>query len=115
MTNRFAHTTGCIQLLLKQSENTDFDEQTHRCKTQIRILYGRSRILLLAIALGSTLFVSLLVIALFTTFFVNIDLQGIIIILFTVSLICLVASVVLFIQNISLTLKALTEKLRGQM
>jgi hypothetical protein len=119
MTNRFAHTTDRIRILLKSlHEDAEFDEQNyHRRAVQIRILYRRSRILLLAIslALGSILFVSLLVTALFTTFFVNIDLQGTVIMLFTVSLLCLVASIVLFIQDMSLALKALTEELRGQM
>jgi hypothetical protein len=119
MTNRFAHTTDRIRILLKSlHDDTEIDQQNyHRRKAQIRILYRRSRILLLAIslALGSILFVSLLVTALFTTFFVNIDLQGTVIMLFTVSLLCLVASIVLFIQDMSLALKALTEELRGQM
>lgn len=119
MTNRFAHTTDRIRILLKSlHDDTEFDQQSyHRLKSQIRILYRRSRILLLSIslALGSILFVSLLVTALFTTFFVNIDLQGTVIMLFAVSLLCLVASIVLFIQDMSLALKALTEELRGQM
>jgi len=116
MTNRFAHTTDRIRLLIKQLEDSNYDEQDHRRRVQIRILYRRSRVLLLAIslALASILFVSLLVTALFSTFFINIDLQGTVIILFTVSLLCLVASVVLFIQDMSLALKALTEELRGQ-
>jgi len=122
MTNRFAHTTDRIRLLVKQLEDSsydesNYDEQDHRRRVQIRILYRRSRVLLLAIslALASILFVSLLVTALFSTFFINIDLQGAVIMLFTVSLLCLVVSVILFIQDMSLALKALSEELRGQM
>lgn len=117
MTNRFAHTTDRIRLLVKQLEGSDYDEPDHRRRVQIRILYRRSRVLLLAIslALGSILFVSLLVTALFSTFFIQVNLQGTVVILFTISLLCLVASVVLFIQDMSLALKALTEELKGQM
>lgn len=117
MTNRFAHTTDRIRLLVKQMDYLEEDPQNYRQKVQIRILYRRSRILLLAIsfALASVLFVSLLITTLFSTLFLEVNLQGTVIVLFTVSLLCLVVSVLLFIQDMSLALKALKEELRGQL
>jgi hypothetical protein len=83
---------------------------------QITILYRRSRILLFAIgfALGSVLLAGLLVISLFAIHFFRTDLQDVIVVLFVLSLICLVIGVLFFIRDMSLSLQALREELRGR-
>ncbi|MGF1499463.1 MAG: DUF2721 domain-containing protein [Elainellaceae cyanobacterium] len=114
MTNRFGRTTDRLRSLVKQIHQANYDH-AERIAAQIRILYWRSRLLLLAIsfALASVLFVSLLVVTLFGIYLLNLGLESLVVGLFIVSLICLVTSVLLFIQDMSLSLKALREELRG--
>lgn len=115
MTNRFARTTDRVRVLSKQMKSDDY-EYANRTAIQIRILYQRSRILLLAIsfALLSVLFVSCLVVLLFGVYLIGIDLHHLVIGLFVVSLVCLVISIILFIRDMSLSLKALREEVRGR-
>ncbi|MEB3360322.1 MAG: DUF2721 domain-containing protein [Synechococcales bacterium] len=114
MTNRFGRTTDRLRSLIKQINQANYDH-TERIAAQIRILYWRSRLLLLAIsfALASVLFVSLLVVTLFSIYLLGLGLEGVVVGLFIISLMCLVTSVLLFIQDMSLSLKALREELRG--
>lgn len=114
MTNRFGRTTDRLRSLVKQIHQANYDH-AERIAAQIRILYWRSRLLLLAIsfALASVLFVSLLVVTLFGIYLLNLGLESLVVGLFIISLICLVTSVLLFIQDMSLSLKALREELRG--
>lgn len=116
MTNRFAHTTDRARFLVSQVREAEH-EGKERIANQIRILYKRSRVLLLAIsfALASVLFASLLIISLFSLYLLQVTLQSLVIGLFVISLICLVISVSLFIQDMSLSLKALREELRGRL
>lgn len=116
MTNRFAHTTDRARSLSKQLKQESEDE-AERLTTQIRILYNRCKILLLTIsfALASVFFISLLIVALFVTYILGINTHTVVIVLFVLSLICLVISLALFIRDMTLSLKALGEELRDRL
>ncbi len=116
MTNRFARTTERARSLIAKRAGAD-PEQHSRLDVQIRILYRRSRILLLStcLALTSVLLAALLIVALFAHYLAAVNLYHVVIALFVLSLTSLVASLVLFIKDMTLSLQALKEELRGQL
>lgn len=113
MTNRFAQTTHRARQLGRQIKETK-NEEAARILSQIRLLYRRLRIQLLAIslALGSVFFVSLLITALFADYAFNLNLHLAVIVLFVLSLACLVSSLALFIRDMTMSLGAIKEELR---
>ena len=113
MTNRFARTTDRARVLASQRTGAD-DAQRARLEAQIRILYRRSRILLLSttLALTSVLFAALMVIALFIHYLSAPNLEYLVVSLFAVSLTSLVVSLLLFIRDMTLSLRALREELQ---
>ena len=116
MTNRFARTTERARSLAAERAGAD-DIQRSRLDVEVRILYRRSRILLLStsLALTSVLLAAFLIIALFLHYLAAVNLHDPILTLFVLSLASLVASLVLFIQDMTLSLRALREELRDQL
>ncbi len=110
MTNRFARTTDRARALAREVEEKNIaTDDVNNLKAQIGILYKRSKILMFSIsfAITSIFFVSLLIIALFSASTLGLHINIIITIFFVLSLISLTISLVLFIKEISLSLKAL--------
>lgn len=114
MTNRFAHTTDRARQLAKQVRDASDDEAAH-LSAQIKILYRRLRLQLLAIslALASVFCLSLLITALFAVYMLNANLHNVVVALFVLSLICLVLSLAFFIRDMTLSLGAVKDELRG--
>lgn len=110
MTNRFARTTDRARALAREIEEKNIaTDDVNNLKAQIGILYKRSKILMFSIsfAIASIFFVSLLIIALFSASLLGLHINIIITIFFVLSLISLTISLILFIKEISLSLKAL--------
>jgi hypothetical protein len=116
MTNRFARTTDRARTLAKDVRN-DPHAVPEIVNREIRILYRRSRILLVAIslALGSIFLVSVLIISLFASSIFGLDLHYWAGLLFALSLLALIASLALFIQDMSLSLSALKLELKDHL
>jgi hypothetical protein len=116
MTNRFARTTDRARELARAArhESPDLAANLH---IQIQILYRRSQILLYAIslALASVFFVSVVIVSLFVGSVLNLDQHIWIGILFTMSLLSLAASLVLFIHDMTLALQALKLELKDHL
>lgn len=114
MTNRFGRTADRARILVAQLNEAAPQEREY-LDTQIRILYRRSGILRAAILLASAsiLFASLLIVALFTAFLVGTRIENYAVLLFAMSFLGLIASVVLFIQDMRLALAALRLEVRG--
>jgi Protein of unknown function (DUF2721) len=114
MTNRFSHTADRERHLADQRYKVE-GEARRRTESQIRILHRRLRALLLAIglALGSVLLAALLILTLFATYLLSIQFRAVFIVLFTLTLLSLILSVVIFMRDMSLALKALEEELPG--
>lgn len=112
MTNRFARTTDRARALAALRDSAD-DAKRPSIDRQIRILYRRSRLLLwsTSLALTSVLFAALLIVTLFATYLLELDLHALVVALFVLSLACLVASLVFFIKDMSLSLRALRAEL----
>jgi hypothetical protein len=111
MTNRFGQTTGRARTLVARRLAATDEAHRVRLDTQIRILYRRARILMIAIclALVSVLLAAVLIMTLFVHFLGAADLRVLAVVVFVLSLLSLMASLVLFIQDMTLSLKALRE------
>jgi hypothetical protein len=116
MTNRFARTTDRARMLAKEAKLSSGSEATN-ATYQIKILYRRSRILLVTIslALSSILMVSVLIMSLFASSIFNLDLHIAGGILFALSLLLLLASLALFIYDMTLALSALRLELKDHL
>jgi len=116
MTNRFGRTTDRARALALEAR-TSPHAAAENLRIQVRILYRRSRILLVAIslALASVFFASLLVISLFAGSVFNLDLHIWGGVLFTLSLLSLTLSLVLFIHDMTVALRALRLELHDHL
>ena len=112
MTNRFSHASNRLRTLAEAWRRSQ--ELRSQITPQIRILNRRLRILLIAIALGlgCVLLISLLIVTLFASYLFYINLRGLVVCLFALSLATLVTSLALFIRDMTLALAALKEELR---
>ncbi len=113
MTNRFARTTDRARALAKDA-GTETKIEHDTLRSEIRILYRRSRILLVSIslALGSIFLVSTLIISLFASAIFNLDLHLWGGALFALSLGTLLLSLMLFIYDMTVSLNALRLELK---
>lgn len=113
MTNRYGRAIDRIRSLHSQTEPVAILANT---KKQIACLYDRCRLLQTAIALAilSILLVSLTIVFLYCTQLFNLELTYLAILSFTVGIVSLVVSLVFFIQDIKLSLKALKIELKGR-
>jgi len=113
MTNRFSHAQDRLRHLADEWRKVDVTSKD-RVAGQIRIFRRRLNILMVAIAFGlvCVLLTALLIITLFANYLFGTTFRGLIVVLFAVSQVALVVSLVLFIRDMSLALNALDEDLR---
>jgi hypothetical protein len=113
LTNRFARTTDRARTLARDIKNEAAGDAAS-ANVQIRILYRRSQILLVAIslALTSIFFVSVLIISLFAGSILGLDIYLYGGLLFALSLVALIISLILFIYDMTLALNALRLELK---
>jgi hypothetical protein len=113
MTNRFSHAQDRLRHLADEWRKVDVSSKD-RVAGQIRIFRRRLNILMVAIAFGlvCVLLTALLIITLFANYLFGTTFRGLIVVLFAVSQVALVVSLVLFIRDMSLALNALDEDLR---
>ncbi|MDB6022769.1 MAG: hypothetical protein JWQ04_2626 [Pedosphaera sp.] len=110
-TNRFSIVTDRLRkLVLTRDEKETPDAMVTR---QINILLRRARILRLAIsaALLCMLLVSMMVMLIFAIAALDTQAQSIVLLLFALSLVSLIASLLLFLWDMHLSLKAVEEML----
>jgi len=108
LTNRIGRPIDRIRALtteLKQAEG----EQKRIVLEEVDILYRRAKLLQIAVTFSilSIFFVATIILALFVTATFGTGLEGLIEILFSASLVCLVVSLVLFVWDIQLGLNSL--------
>jgi hypothetical protein len=116
LTNRFGRTTDRARALHAQIHAAGPGE-SDSLEVQVRILYRRSKILRASISLAaaSILCASLLIAVLFLAYLFRAPVQDAVAMLFGLSFLALVASVVLFIEDVGLSLKALHLELAPHM
>ncbi len=114
MTNRLGRTIDRARTLAKESETTTSDKQG-AVHEQITIIYRRAKLLRLAIGLaaGSALLAGLLIIGLFVSALLEANIVLLIELLFAGSLVSLISSLVVFMLDINLSLRALRLELHS--
>ena len=107
MTNRFARVIDRIRLIADLSRKTT-DPDRRRFASQLQMLRRRANLLRLAIILAvvSVLMSALLVITLFITAAARSDVGMPVIVLFLASMLLLILSLIVFIQDLNLSLEA---------
>jgi len=107
-TNRLGRAIGRARLLTVERPGADPGKQA-RISGQLEILWGRPRLIRLALALASmsALSAPILIMALFLTALWQIETAWLIALLFIASMACLVGSLIAFIYDIQRSLAAL--------
>ncbi len=108
MTNRLGRAIDRARILVGRLPNTT-EAKREKTVAQLRILWGRARMIRLAIALASisALAAAILIIALFFTALWQIESAWIIVALFVACMASLIGSLVIFIRDINQSLAAL--------
>ena len=108
MTNRLGRAIDRARILVESLPSTT-EAKREKTLAQLRILWGRARMIRLAIALASVsaLAATILIIVLFSTALWQIGSAWIIVVLFMGSLVSLIGSLVVFIRDINQSLAAL--------
>lgn len=112
MTNRYARIIDRSHHLMAQLNNptTPLSNELHTTYLrQIHILVQRARIVRFGIALGvgSVLLAALLVISLFVLVLLKLSWVGLIVLEFTLCLLCMIGCLLLFLRDVNLSLRAL--------
>ena len=113
-TNRLGRVIDRTRFLVKELEDGNEDTIEIR-KKQISILYKRSRILRTSITAISVtiLLASLMILLLFLGYFTKISIEPFFLSLFVIAIFCLIFSIILFLFDVSLTLKAVKFQIRN--
>ncbi len=108
MTNRFGRIIDRSRILAAAIHGDDAEARA-RAESQVQILWRRARLVRQAIVFGclSVLLAAALVIVLFAAALAHLEIAWIIVTLFTACLLTLIASLVLFLQEIDISLEAL--------
>lgn len=115
MTNRLARTIDRARITAREL-STASERDRLKGSEQVRVLWRRARLIRLSIALASTsaLFAAILIIVLFLTALLQTEnAAGLICVLFIFCLLCLIASLVVFIHDVNQALAALKLELAG--
>jgi len=112
LVNRFAHTLDRARMLSHEKREADHKQERY-IEEQIKILYKRTKLILTSIcfALSSIFFSSVLIMVLFFTFMLGTNYILTVAGLFITSLACLIFSLIFFIFDMSLSLKAFKKEI----
>jgi hypothetical protein len=116
LTNRFGRAVDRSRQLIREMREAD-DENRGRLAWQVTILYRRARLIQISIILGtvSLLFAAVLIITLFFTALRHLELAVLISLLFMCCLGSLIGSLIAFIMDIRLSLKALKMEMEHEL
>ncbi len=116
LTNRFGRAVDRSRQLIREMREASEADRAG-LTGQVEILYRRARLIQLSIIVGtaSVLFAAVLIIALFFAALLKLEIAVLVSLLFICCLLCLIVSLVTFIMDIHLSLKALKLELgRGK-
>lgn len=108
LTNRFGRLVDRVRLLNRDRAALADPAGRAKVEAQIEILQRRAGILRLSISLGATtvLLVPILILVLFLSSLLHLELGNLVIVIFCLAQIALVGSMLTFIQDMNLSLKA---------
>ena len=109
MTNRYSRVIDRARELIKDFEETGDDTHRQSLLEQVRITYHRGRILRISIILGSAsiLFVAITVLSIFAGQVLGAAVDYVSVPCFGLAILALVGSLYFFIQDVTISLKAL--------
>jgi hypothetical protein len=108
LTNRFGRAVDRSRQLIAELRKAS-DADRRQLNEQVEILFRRARLIQTSIILGATsvLLAALLIITLFSTALMKLEMAALISVLFMACLVALIVSLITFIMDIQLSLKAL--------
>jgi hypothetical protein len=114
LTNRFGRMLDRARQLNQELGEGPPAAKAEAIRTQIDILIRRATILRLSITLGSVtvLLSAVLMLLLFLGAWLQLELGGIIAVVFCISLLCLIGSMLAFIRDMNLALRAVRHELK---
>lgn len=114
MTNRYGRSIDRLRALIREASGTDDSAVKAKLVYQIRVMYGRCRLIRLAVVLAasSIFFVALTILLIFTSQVLAVNFSEISVIAFSLSLVCLVVSLAIMIKDLTISLKAVETEIR---
>jgi len=115
MTNRYGRVIDRARQLVDSLDHSQKDDK-EKIREQVRILWGRARLIRYVIAMSSlsALSAAILIILLFVTALWQIEFAWILVILFMLCMVSLIGSLVMFIYDINKSLAALKLELETE-
>ena len=113
LTNRFGRITDRMRELARSRRD---NAPTPHVEEQIAILTQRARIIRLAVSAAVTcmLIASVLILLLFATAVFDLQVEGLVLLLFALSLVYLIVSLLLFLWDMRLSLRAVQQELESE-
>ncbi|MBX3728047.1 MAG: DUF2721 domain-containing protein [Candidatus Sumerlaeia bacterium] len=115
MTNRLGRVVDRVRGLSRELRSAS-QSDGRKIRRQLRMLARRARLLRTAIMAASIsiLFVALLILALFAEFLLPISVGGLILLLFAMCIVSLIVSMVVFVDDLAVSLNALWTEIADQ-
>lgn len=114
MTNRYGRSIDRLRALIREAAGTVDSTVKSKLVFQIRIMYGRCRLIRMAVILAacSIFFVALTILLIFISQVLAVNLSAASVIAFSLSLVCLVVSLVIMIKDLTVSLKAVETEIK---
>ncbi len=114
MTNRYGRSIDRLRALIREASSPGDSAVKAKLVYQIRVMYGRCRLIRLAVVLAasSIFFVALTILLIFVSQVLAVNLSAASVIAFSLSLACLVVSLVIMIKDLTISLKAVETEIK---
>jgi uncharacterized Tic20 family protein len=114
MTNRYGRTIDRLRLLIKEAAGTTDAQNKAKLAFQIKVMYERCRIVRMAVILASSsiFFVALTILLIFVSQLLSVNPGMVTVTAFSLSLVCLVISLMFLIKDLTISLKAVETEIK---
>jgi hypothetical protein len=114
MTNRYGRTIDRLRLLIKDATAAADTQVKAKVVFQIKVMYERCRLIRMAVILASSsiFFVALTILLIFISQLLSVNPGMVTVVAFSLSLICLVVSLMFLIKDLTISLKAIETEIK---
>jgi hypothetical protein len=114
MTNRYGRTIDRLRILIKEAAAATDSQVKAKLAFQIKVMYERCRIVRTAVILASSsiFFVALTILLIFISQLLAVNPGMVTVIAFSMSLVCLVVSLMFLIKDLTISLKAVETEIK---
>ena len=114
MTNRYGRTIDRLRLLIKEAAGTTDAQNKAKLAFQIKVMYERCRLVRMAVILASSsiFFVALTILLIFVSQLLSVNPGMVTVTAFSLSLVCLVISLMFLIKDLTISLKAVETEIK---